>query len=141
MAFKQTFRRFRAFAKPANCARPRHMTKLLKAGVVGSGVFGGYHARKYAEMDGIELVGIYDLHPERCFDMANQYGAEAYGDLGDMLKVVDIVTVATPATTLYAAAYDGAGGAVSETFDLVGGRLGGLQGFDSADMLFSPPLA
>ena len=29
------------------------MTKLLKAGVVGSGVFGGYHARKYAEMDGI----------------------------------------------------------------------------------------
>lgn len=75
------------------------MTKLLKAGVVGSGVFGGYHARKYAEMDGIELVGIYDLHPERCFDMANQYGAEAYGDLGDMLKVVDIVTVATPATT------------------------------------------
>ncbi len=75
------------------------MTKLLKAGVVGSGVFGGYHARKYAEMDGIELVGIYDLHPERCFDMASQYGAEAYGDLEDMLKVVDIVTVATPATT------------------------------------------
>ena len=75
------------------------MTKLLKAGVVGSGVFGGYHARKYAEMDGIELVGIYDLHPERCFDMAGQYGAEAYGDLGDLLKVADIITVATPATT------------------------------------------
>ncbi|WGM39712.1 Gfo/Idh/MocA family oxidoreductase [Caulobacter sp. NIBR1757] len=75
------------------------MTKLLKAGVVGSGVFGGYHARKYAEMDGIELVGIYDLHPERCFDMANQYGAEAYGDLDDLLKVADIITVATPATT------------------------------------------
>jgi predicted dehydrogenase len=75
------------------------MTKLLKAGVVGSGVFGGYHARKYAEMEGIELVGIYDLHPERCFDMANQYGAEAYGDLDDLLKVADIVTVATPATT------------------------------------------
>ncbi|MDB5469311.1 MAG: oxidoreductase [Caulobacter sp.] len=75
------------------------MTKLLKAGVVGSGVFGGYHARKYAEMEGIELVGIYDLHPERCFDMANQYGAEAYGDLDDLLKVADIITVATPATT------------------------------------------
>ncbi|MDO9337277.1 MAG: Gfo/Idh/MocA family oxidoreductase [Caulobacter sp.] len=75
------------------------MTKLLKAGVVGSGVFGGYHARKYAEMEGIELVGIYDLHPERCFDMANQYGAEAYGDLDDLLKEADIITVATPATT------------------------------------------
>lgn len=75
------------------------MTKVLRAGVVGSGVFGGYHARKYAEMEGIELVGIYDLHPERCFDMANQYGAEAYGDLADLLAVSDIVTVATPATT------------------------------------------
>ena len=75
------------------------MTKLLKAGVVGSGVFGGYHARKYAEMEGIELVGIYDQHPERCFEMAGQFGAEAYGDLDDLLKVADIVTVATPATT------------------------------------------
>ncbi|MBP7703948.1 MAG: Gfo/Idh/MocA family oxidoreductase [Caulobacter sp.] len=75
------------------------MEKILKAGVVGSGVFGGYHARKYAEMEGVELVGIFDVHPERCFDMANQYGAEAYGDLADMLAVVDIVTVASPATT------------------------------------------
>ncbi|NBB15595.1 Gfo/Idh/MocA family oxidoreductase [Caulobacter sp. SLTY] len=75
------------------------MTKVLRAGVVGSGVFGGYHARKYAEMEGIELVGIFDLHPERCFDMANQYGAEAYGELADLLAVTDIITVATPATT------------------------------------------
>ena len=82
------------------------MTKLLKAGVVGSGVFGGYHARKYAEMEGIELVGIFDQHPERCFEMANQYGAEAYGDLEDLLKVADIVTVATPATTHTGLAFD-----------------------------------
>jgi len=75
------------------------MEKVLKAGVVGSGVFGGFHARKYAELDGVELVGIYDVHPERCFDMANQYGAEAYGDLDDLLAVCDIVTVASPATT------------------------------------------
>jgi len=75
------------------------MTKILKAGVVGSGVFGGYHAKKYAEMDGVELVGIFDIHPERCFEMAHQLGAEAYGDLDDLLAVCDIVTVASPATT------------------------------------------
>ncbi|MES2035776.1 MAG: Gfo/Idh/MocA family oxidoreductase [Pseudomonadota bacterium] len=75
------------------------MEKVLKAGVVGSGVFGGFHARKYAEMDGVELVGIFDTHPERCFDMANEYGAEAYGELADLLAVCDIVTVASPATT------------------------------------------
>lgn len=75
------------------------MTKLLKAGVVGSGVFGGYHAGKYAELDGVELVGIFDVHPERCFDMANKFGAEAYGDLDDLLAACDVVTVASPATT------------------------------------------
>ncbi|MFZ5668054.1 MAG: Gfo/Idh/MocA family protein [Pseudomonadota bacterium] len=75
------------------------MDRILKAGVVGSGVFGGYHARKYHEMDGIALVGIYDLHPERCFEMAHQFGCEAYGDLADLLAVCDIVTVASPGTT------------------------------------------
>jgi predicted dehydrogenase len=80
------------------------MSKLLKAGVVGSGVFGGYHARKYAELEDTQLVGIYDLHPERCFEMANQFGAEAYGDLADMLAACDIITITSPATTHAAAA-------------------------------------
>ncbi|MDP1632981.1 MAG: Gfo/Idh/MocA family oxidoreductase [Caulobacter sp.] len=75
------------------------MDHILKAGVVGSGVFGGFHARKYAEMDGVQLVGIYDTHPERCFAMAEQHGVEAYGDLADLLAVCDIITVASPATT------------------------------------------
>jgi predicted dehydrogenase len=80
------------------------MTQVLKAGVVGSGVFGGYHARKYAEMEGVDLVGIFDTHPERCFEMANQFNAEAYGELADLLAVCDIVTIASPATTHAAAA-------------------------------------
>ena len=75
------------------------MSAILKAGVIGAGVFGGYHARKYAEMDGIQLVGIYDTHPERCFAMAEQFGAEAYGDLDDLFAVCDIITVASPAVT------------------------------------------
>jgi predicted dehydrogenase len=75
------------------------MEKVLKAGVVGSGVFGGYHAKKYAEMDGIQLVGIFDIHPERCFEMANPLGAEAFGDLADLIAACDIITVASPATT------------------------------------------
>jgi len=75
------------------------MDHILKAGVVGSGVFGGFHARKYAEMDGVRLMGIFDTHPERCFAMAEQYGVEAWGDLPDLLAHCDIVTVATPATT------------------------------------------
>lgn len=80
------------------------MEKVLKAGVVGSGVFGGFHAHKYAAMDGVELAGIFDIHPERCFAMAEQHGVEAWGDLADLLAVCDIVTIASPATTHAAAA-------------------------------------
>jgi len=80
------------------------MTQILKAGVVGSGVFGGYHARKYHELADTRLMGIFDIHPERCFEMANQYGAEAYGELADLLADCDIVTIASPATTHAAAA-------------------------------------
>lgn len=75
------------------------MEKVLKAGVVGSGVFGGYHAKKYAEMDGVQLVGIFDIHPERCFEMANGLGAEAFGDLADLIAACDIITIASPATS------------------------------------------
>lgn len=80
------------------------MSAILKAGVIGTGVFGGYHAKKYAEMDGIQLMGVYDTHPERCFAMAEQLGVEPFGDLPDLFKACDIITVASPATTHAAAA-------------------------------------
>jgi len=55
-------------------------------------------------MEGVALAGIFDVHPERCFAMAEQHGVEAWGDLDDLLAVCDIVTVASPATTHAAAA-------------------------------------
>jgi predicted dehydrogenase len=75
------------------------MTKILKAGVVGSGVFGGYHAKKYAEMDGIQLVGIFDVDPARGQALADTLGVTAFADMDALLAAVDIVTVASPATT------------------------------------------
>ena len=32
----------------------------LRAGVAGAGVFGGFHARKYASLDGVRLVAVFD---------------------------------------------------------------------------------
>lgn len=75
------------------------MEKVLKAGVVGSGVFGGHHARKYAEMDGIQLVGIFDVDPARGQALAHTLGVTAFADMDALLAAVDIVTVASPATT------------------------------------------
>lgn len=73
------------------------MTQDLKAGVVGAGVFGGYHAKKYVELDGVTLVGVYDVDLARAEALAGPLGAQAFDDIDAFLAAVDVVTVAAPA--------------------------------------------
>jgi len=75
------------------------MAKVLRVGVAGAGVFGGYHANKYKQAEGIEFVGIYDLDKARAEVLASQHGVKAFGgdELGDFLAAIDAVTIATPA--------------------------------------------
>jgi len=73
------------------------MTQTLKAGVVGAGVFGGYHAKKYAELEGVTLVGVFDIDLSRAKALAEPLGAEGFDDMDAFLAAVDVVTVATPA--------------------------------------------
>jgi predicted dehydrogenase len=72
----------------------------LKAGVIGAGVFGGYHANKYMEVDGAELVAIFDNDLDRAAAAARERGAtRGFDDLDAFLEAVDILTIATPAST------------------------------------------
>ncbi|MGE5567286.1 MAG: Gfo/Idh/MocA family protein [Parcubacteria group bacterium] len=73
------------------------MSESLRAGVVGAGVFGGFHAKKYVELDGVELVGVYDINPERAAALAAPLGARAFADLDSLLAEVDVLTIASPA--------------------------------------------
>jgi len=73
------------------------MTQTLKAGVVGAGVFGGYHAKKYAELEGVTLVGVFDIDLSRAKALAEPLGAEGFDDMDAFLAAVDVVTVAAPA--------------------------------------------
>jgi len=73
------------------------MTQNLKAGVVGAGVFGGYHAKKYVELEGVTLVGVYDVDLSRAEALAGPLGAKAFDDIDAFLAEVDVVTVAAPA--------------------------------------------
>jgi predicted dehydrogenase len=74
------------------------MSETLRGGVIGAGVFGGYHARQYARLAGVTLVGVYDTHPDRAAKVAMPLGARAYADLDAFLAEVDVVTIASPAT-------------------------------------------
>ncbi len=79
------------------------MTKTLRVGVAGAGVFGGYHANKYKQAPeagiAIDFVGIYDLDRARAEALAAQHGVKAFAgdELGEFLAQLDAVTIATPA--------------------------------------------
>jgi len=74
------------------------MTDILRAGVIGAGVFGGYHADKYAAMAGVELVGAYDHHLVHAESLAARVGGRAFADEAELIAAVDIVSIATPAS-------------------------------------------
>jgi predicted dehydrogenase len=74
-------------------------SKALRGGVIGAGVFGGYHARQYTKLDGVVLSAVLDPHPDRAAQVAVPLGGRAFHDLEAFLEAVDVVTVASPATT------------------------------------------
>ncbi len=74
------------------------MAEILRGGVMGAGVFGGYHARQYAQAQGVRLAAVYDpLQIERARDIARGHGGEGFDDLAAFMAAVDVVTVASPA--------------------------------------------
>lgn len=80
------------------------MTQDLKCGVVGAGVFGGYHANQYAKLPGATLAAVFDPQRERAEAVAGPHGAQAFTDMEAFLAAVDAVSVTSPATTHFGAA-------------------------------------
>jgi predicted dehydrogenase len=74
------------------------MGESLRGGVIGAGVFGGYHARQYARLPGVVLSAVLDTHPERAAQAAMPLGGRGFTDIAEFLDAVDVVTVASPAT-------------------------------------------
>ena len=70
----------------------------LRAGVIGVGAMGRHHARNYANIDGVQLVGIADANEGTALKMVQQFGGTAYTDYEAMLAEAkpDLVTIAVP---------------------------------------------
>ncbi|MDP3174917.1 MAG: Gfo/Idh/MocA family oxidoreductase [Phenylobacterium sp.] len=73
------------------------MSQILRGGVIGAGVFGAHHARKYASLPGSVLSAVYDVDAQRAAALAMPLGGRAFGDLASFFAAVDVVTVASPA--------------------------------------------
>lgn len=72
------------------------MKTKLRAGVIGVGSLGRYHAQKYAALEGVELYGVADLDASCARRVANEVGCLAVPDAAGLLPHVDIVSVAVP---------------------------------------------
>jgi predicted dehydrogenase len=73
------------------------MGQILRAGVIGAGVFGGYHAGKYAALPGVTLTGVYDHHAVHAEALAAKHGGRVFETEAELIAAVDIVSIATPA--------------------------------------------
>ncbi|MEO8811734.1 MAG: Gfo/Idh/MocA family oxidoreductase [Caulobacteraceae bacterium] len=73
------------------------MTTPLRAGVIGAGVFGAYHAAKYATLPGVILAGVHDIDQARAADLAARTASQHFSDLAALLAEVDVVSIASPA--------------------------------------------
>jgi predicted dehydrogenase len=73
------------------------MSHLLRAGVIGAGVFGGHHAGKYAGLVGVDLTAVLDPDAERAAALAARHGAESFTEAADFLAAVEVVSITSPA--------------------------------------------
>ncbi len=71
----------------------------LKAGVIGVGYLGRFHAQKYAAMPDVELVGVFDSSFSRAQEVATECGTRAFHDLDALIASIDMASVVTP--TIY----------------------------------------
>ena len=80
--------------------------KKIKAGVIGVGYLGRFHAQKYAALENVELVGVVDVNPEQCEAVAKECNCMAFADYKDMLDKVDVVSIVVPTSNHYEVAKD-----------------------------------
>lgn len=76
----------------------------LRAGVIGVGHLGQHHARLYASAPDATLVGVVDQDGERASSIAQQYHVQAFRGLPELLKQVDVLSIAVPTSGHYAVA-------------------------------------
>ena len=78
----------------------------IKVGVVGVGYFGQFHAEKYAQLEGVELVGVVDINTSRAREIAKRYRTQPFDHHAHLLNKVQAVSIAAPTSFHYSMAKD-----------------------------------
>ena len=75
------------------------MTKNIKVAVIGAGMMGKNHMKTYKSLNGVELVGVYDIFPEAAKVAAETFGIRAFSSMEEVAENVDAVSVVTTSVT------------------------------------------
>jgi predicted dehydrogenase len=70
--------------------------RKIRVAVAGTGEFGKNHVRVYREMEGVELVGVFDRDAGRAAGVAKEFETRTFYSLDEMRGAVDAVSVAVP---------------------------------------------
>ena len=73
----------------------------IKVGVVGVGYLGQFHAEKYANMEGVELVGVVDIDPSLAKEVAQRCRTQPFSRHSQLFDKVQAVSIAVPTLLHY----------------------------------------
>ena len=72
------------------------MNKRTKIGVIGVGHLGQHHTKHYSNIEGANLIGVFDINQARCKAVAAKYNIKPYETQEDLLCNVEAASVVTP---------------------------------------------
>lgn len=78
----------------------------LRAGVIGVGYLGNFHAQKYNLLPNTELIAIADADADTARNRSAELGCDVYHDYHDLIDKIDIVSIAVPTDLHYQVARD-----------------------------------
>ncbi len=72
------------------------MSDKLKVAVFGVGSLGQWHAAKYAAIENAELVGVFDVDPNRAAEIAEKNNTQAFDTMDTLADIADAASIVVP---------------------------------------------
>ena len=72
------------------------MDNKIRVAVVGVGYLGKIHAKIYAGMENVDLVGVVDTDQDAAHSVAEEFGTRSFEDSRVLLDKVDAVSIVVP---------------------------------------------
>lgn len=74
---------------------------MIRVGVIGTGHLGTFHAKKYAEVDGVHLIGVCDIDEIKGRSVAAETGSRFFANYRELVGMVDALSIAVPTAKHY----------------------------------------